>query len=168
MSRALGVARVRIDALDAERDVLPRGQPRQQVRRLEHHAAIGPGGRHLAAVEHDAAVGDIGQPGAHRQHRRLAAAGVADQRDELAALDVEVEILRPRSAGPCGVGIDLVRRCRTRRTCRDSSSGFGLLRRAHGLRQEIRRGDRAPRRAASPRLRPAHAASPLPRPAGTA
>ena len=86
MSRRSRGAGVRIHAIDAERDVLASGEPGQQARRLEHHAAIGAGAGDFTAVEHDAAGGDVVEAGEHRQHGGLAAAGMADQRNELAAL----------------------------------------------------------------------------------
>ena len=48
ISVALCARRVRLDLLDAEHHVLERGHPRQQARRLEHDAAIGPGPGDLA------------------------------------------------------------------------------------------------------------------------
>ena len=84
--RARVAARCGVDLVDAEQHVLERGQPRQQARRLEHDAAIGARARRspcrptMIAAARSASM----QAGDHRQHRRLAAAGVADEADELA------------------------------------------------------------------------------------
>ena len=54
---------------------------------LEHHGEPALGGRHLVhalAVDQDVAVGDLLEPGDHPEQRRLAAAGGADEDDELA------------------------------------------------------------------------------------
>ena len=91
MSRRSALSGVRIYAFDPQRHVLARGQPRQQVGRLENDAAIRSGSCDLASVKHDASLGDIGQPGGHRQHGGLAASGVSDQRDEFATCNVEAE-----------------------------------------------------------------------------
>ena len=70
-----------------------RRQPRQQRRRLKDDGAIGPGLGHLLAVNHHAAQRRPLQPGDDRQHRRLAAARVAENADELAVVDLGVDVL---------------------------------------------------------------------------
>ena len=87
----LGRSGLGIDAVDAESDVLARRQPRHQRGRLEDDGPIRPGAGDLVAVEHDAAARDLVEPRRHRQHRRLAAAGMADERDEFALLHLQVE-----------------------------------------------------------------------------
>jgi hypothetical protein len=77
--------------VDRQRDVLPHREPRQQRMVLEHDGAVGTGRVDLATVEDHAAAGRPEQPGDDVQHRRLAAARVADQRDEFAARDLEVD-----------------------------------------------------------------------------
>ncbi|KMS94310.1 hypothetical protein BVRB_022690, partial [Beta vulgaris subsp. vulgaris] len=89
----LAAGGVRVDALDPERDVLARGEPGHQARRLEHHRLVRPGDVDLAVVEHDRALADRVEPGRHRQHGGLAASRMADQRDELALVHQEVEVL---------------------------------------------------------------------------
>ena len=47
--------------------------------------------RHVDAVDADLAAGHVLEPGDQPQERRLAAAGRADEDDELAILDLEIE-----------------------------------------------------------------------------
>ena len=57
---------------------------------LEHHRDVPLLGRDVvddAVADRDRAGGDVLEPGEHAQKRRLAAAGGADQDDELAVLD---------------------------------------------------------------------------------
>ena len=110
------------------RDVLQDGEVREEIEVLEDHrrAVAERGERALAdrpaEVEHravreleDAAVGDL-EAVQRAQHRRLARAGRADQRDDLTAADLEVDaaedldaaegLAQPRGAedGPVAVG----------------------------------------------------------------
>ena len=64
-------------------DVLCDGQPREQRRLLEHHR--------YAPVDLDGAGARRFESGDEVEDRRLAAPGGADQADELASLDVQVE-----------------------------------------------------------------------------
>ena len=70
-----------------ELDVLQRGQVREEAVRLEDHPHVAPVGRHvrdvLAADQDPAGVGVL-QPGEDPQRGGLAAAGRAEQRDQLA------------------------------------------------------------------------------------
>ena len=86
-------------ALRRELDVLEAGEPRQQGVVLEYHAAVGTGPGHFALGEHDVAAGRPEQSGDDVEQRRLAAARVPDQRDELASVDVEADFLQ-RAEGP--------------------------------------------------------------------
>src|SRR3546814_11156701 len=61
----------------------------------------------LAVVENDAALADRVEARRHRQHGRLTATRVADQRDELALVHQQVEIL-DHGQRSLGRGIDLV------------------------------------------------------------
>ena len=74
-------------------DVLVDGQPGQQRMVLEHHAAVRARPAHFLAVENHPAEAGLQQPGDDVQHRRLATAGVADDGDELALGDVQVDVL---------------------------------------------------------------------------
>ena len=73
--------------VDGQADVLEDGQPRQQRVVLEHDAAVRPGPGDRLAVQRDRAGVGRDQPGDQRDERRLARARVADDGDELAALD---------------------------------------------------------------------------------
>ena len=86
--------------LRREGDVLQRGHLLQQPEGLEHDrdvaaAQLGElragGGAEIEAGDHRPAVVVPGEPGDDRQQRRLARPGRADQGDELAAGDVEVD-----------------------------------------------------------------------------
>ena len=84
--------------VDAEADVVERRQPRQQARRLEHDAAIEAGAVHDRAVDGDVAgVGGV-EAGGDAERRRLAAAGVPDEADELAGLERQREVLHDDEA----------------------------------------------------------------------
>jgi hypothetical protein len=85
-----------------ERDVAAHRQPRHQRMALEHHTALKARPRHLALVhEHMAAAGRL-QSCQRIEDGGLAAAGVADDADELAAFDGEVHILEHRFGGRPG------------------------------------------------------------------
>ena len=87
---------MRIDPVHAQCHILPRGQPRHQRRGLEHHRPVRPGAGNFLIVENNATAGNLVEPRHHGQDRRLAAARMADQRDELAPVHVEGEILQHR------------------------------------------------------------------------
>ena len=72
--------------LQGEGDVLLNRQPGEQGGLLEHHAAVGGGAFHFHAVNGDLAGGGMDQAGHQTQDGGLAAAGGADQADELAGL----------------------------------------------------------------------------------
>ena len=55
LAALLGVGGV-VDLLDAEHDILERGEPREQAGRLKHDAAIGAGVGDFLTREHDAAL----------------------------------------------------------------------------------------------------------------
>ena len=56
-------------------------------------------GRDLAAVDDDGAVARLVEAGQHVEDGGLAAAGMADQADELAAVDAEPDVLEDRGLG---------------------------------------------------------------------
>ncbi|MNT16253.1 hypothetical protein D3C72_1513440 [compost metagenome] len=63
---------------------------------LEHHGNIPIGG--IGLVDHPVAdlhraFGDVLEPGDHAQQRGLAAAGGADEHDELAVPDVDIDVM---------------------------------------------------------------------------
>ena len=77
--------------LQAEHHVLQGGEPGQQFGVLEHHAAVVAAAVHLAAVDGDAAADRRVEPHGDAQRRGLAAAGRADQRDDLAVAHGEAD-----------------------------------------------------------------------------
>ncbi len=82
--------------LEAEGDVLRHGQVGEQRIGLEHHADVALVGlqpRDVLAADDDGAGGRLLEAGDHAQHGGLAAAGRAEEGDELAGADIEVEIL---------------------------------------------------------------------------
>ena len=79
------------DAFDGQIDISKAGQPGQQRVVLEHHAAVGPGAVDVLAGEQHRARGRLEQARDQVEQRALAAARVADQRDELALADGEVD-----------------------------------------------------------------------------
>ena len=99
--RALLVARPVAEPLvDGQVDVLVRGQPRQQRVVLEHDAAIGARPADRLAAELDRPAIGRGQPRHQADQRRLARARVADDADQLAALDREVDVRQHLACAP--------------------------------------------------------------------
>ncbi len=81
--------------LERERQVLAHAHVREQRVVLEHHADAPPPGRHLAhgpAVDADRARGRLLEAGEHHQARGLARPGGAEQGEELALPDGQVEV----------------------------------------------------------------------------
>ena len=81
--------------LQREGDVLRHRHVRIERVGLEHHGELALGRRlagHVAAVDVDRAAAGVLQPGDQPQQRGLAAARRADEDDELAVLDVEVDV----------------------------------------------------------------------------
>ena len=79
-------------ALHREVHVFERREPGQQRMVLEHHAAVRARPGDMALGEDERAVGWLEQPGDQVQQCRLAAAGVPDQRDELALRNRQVDV----------------------------------------------------------------------------
>ena len=86
----------------AEPDVRNYGAPGHQRKVLKHHGAIRPGPRHHVAVDQDAAAGRRHQAVDHGEERRLAAAGRADDGDELAVHDLQVDAVERCERRPAG------------------------------------------------------------------
>ena len=83
-------------ALEAERDVALDVEVLEQRVALEHRVDVALERRHLLdrlAVEEDLALGRLLEARDHPQRRRLAAPRRPEQREELAALDREVEVV---------------------------------------------------------------------------
>ena len=101
------LARPPIERRQAEHHVPEHGQMREERIVLEHQPDGAPLRRHedlrrghLAPVEQHAARRRRLDAGGDPQKGCLAAAGMAEQRDDLARLDVEVDVLRPPSTRP--------------------------------------------------------------------
>ena len=87
-------ARAHAHGLEAEGEVLPDAHVRVERVGLEDHGELALGRRHLGhvcAVDEDVAAADLLEAGDHPEQRRLAAAGGADEDDELAVVDLEVD-----------------------------------------------------------------------------
>src|ERR1039457_3269019 len=68
-------------------------EPRQQAVVLEHDRAVRRRLVHLVSLEYNPAVGCRREPGDDVKQRRSSAAGVADDRDVFAFLDLESDLL---------------------------------------------------------------------------
>src|SRR5581483_3284684 len=82
--------------LQAECDVVVHRHLRVERVVLEHHCDVALRRRQLVddgVADADRALGDLLEPSDHAQRRRLAAARRADEDDELAVVDLEVQIL---------------------------------------------------------------------------
>src|SRR5205807_6675220 len=90
---ALAHASLRLDAKD---DVAKDRAPRKESRLLEHHRAIPPRLRDLAAVEREAAVRDRDEAIDRVEERRLSTTGWADDREELPWAHLQVDALYRR------------------------------------------------------------------------
>ena len=97
--------------LQAIGDILRHGQVRKDRVGLEHHvdrAAVGRDVGHVDPVDQDAPLAGRFEPGEHAQQGRLAAARGAEQREELAPLDIEADIVdRDERAEALGDGLEL-------------------------------------------------------------
>src|SRR5262249_30774110 len=89
--------------LQRQEDVRGHRRPGHQRRVLEHEADVAPRAP-VAVRPFDAPAGDLAEPGDQAQHGALAASGGAEQAEELALADVEVEV----PEGDNAVGVDLV------------------------------------------------------------
>jgi len=78
-------------ALHRQVDVAEAGEPRQQRVVLEHHAAVRPRAVDVLVGEQDGARASLQESRHQVEQRALAAAGVADEADELALLHGEVD-----------------------------------------------------------------------------
>ena len=84
--------------MQREGDVLADRQRRVERVELEHHGDVALRGRqvvHALAGDDDVARGGALEPGDHAQRRRLAAARGAEQADDLAGRDREVDVVAP-------------------------------------------------------------------------
>ena len=114
--------------LDGEGNIAQHAHPGHQGVALKHHAAVEAGAAHLATVHEGVARRGFFESGQHIEDGGLAAAGVADDANELALVDVEVDVLEYRRIGPAAAlrRIDLLQRLDDQEMC------------AHGLCPFIR------------------------------
>ena len=103
----LGLGGAGIHLVHPDGDVLFGGQPGEQVGRLEHHRTLWVGALDMGAVEFDGTFGNGIQARSHGQHRGFATAGMADQADKLAFVDLKVKVF-DHGQRPLWRGIDLV------------------------------------------------------------
>src|SRR5690606_31035508 len=80
--------------LHREFDVLVGREPGQEAVILEHHRTLGTRFTDLLAVEDHTTARRLYQARDDVEHRRLAAAGVTDERDELTLLELEIDTLQ--------------------------------------------------------------------------
>src|SRR5258708_28002554 len=85
---------------DGEGDVAQHRQRGQQGVALEDDGAVEARAIDLAIVDDHRALARAVEAGQHVQDRGLAAAGMADQADELAAIDAEPQVLDHRRPAP--------------------------------------------------------------------
>ena len=96
LDAALRLVPRRLAHAQAVAEVLAHGHVRVERVALEHHRDVAFARRelrHVAGVDRDRALGDVLQPGDHPEQGGLAAAGRADEHEELAALDLEGDVV---------------------------------------------------------------------------
>jgi hypothetical protein len=84
--------------LEPELDVLEHGAPRQEREVLEHEGAIRPRLDDRRPIEPQRAGRGLLQRGDQHQEARFPAAARPDDRDELAALDVQIDVFERQKA----------------------------------------------------------------------
>ena len=82
-----------VAGFEAELDVLADGEPRQQRERLEDHRDTGVRGDDGLVPIDRAAAGRGDEAGQAAQQRGLARAGLAEQRDDLAVVELEADVV---------------------------------------------------------------------------
>ena len=82
--------------LQPDLNVLLHGEPGEQRERLEHHRGVAVGAYQPLAAEENLALGRCDQAGDAPQQGGLAAAAAAEQRDELALIDVQRDAIQHR------------------------------------------------------------------------
>ena len=96
MTRRLDLGVLDLSAAQAERDVLVDRQVREERVVLEDRVDVALVGRqpgHVLALQLDQAGGRLLEPADHPQGRGLAAARGAEEAEELAVLDLEVDVV---------------------------------------------------------------------------
>ena len=92
--------------LRTEPDIVEHGFPGEQGKRLEYDTALRAGPNDRLTVEQDLAAGIGNEAGDHVEDRGLAAAGRADDGNELALLDVQRDVMDRRNVRS-GVRIEI-------------------------------------------------------------
>ena len=82
-----------VAGFEAELDVLADGEPGQQREGLEHHRDAGVRGDDRRVLVERAAAGGGDESGEAAQQGRLAGAGLAQQRDDLAFVELEADVV---------------------------------------------------------------------------
>ena len=145
-----------------QRDVVARGQVRQQAGELKDKADMAaaeirePGlrqGPHIGAVEHQLALRRRGQRAQHRQQGRFARTRAADDRDELAVIEIEAGRAHCLIAGWGAVALGQRPRRQAHVSAPRSGSAHGAPPGAPARPAGMRRRDRGPRRSRAPRAR---------------
>src|SRR5688572_27425334 len=85
----------------SEQDIVPNAQPRKQRIGLEHHAAIRTRAIDRLSVEEYAPGAGGLQPGDNAKQGRLAAAGRAEQAQEVVVFDAQIDALQRPRRGEC-------------------------------------------------------------------
>src|SRR5206468_1207047 len=84
---------------DREEHVLQNRPPREEHRRLEHHADVAARAGDLGPADGDAPGGRVEQSSDQLQQRRLAAPAGTDKGDELPGTDIDVDVTQRFDAG---------------------------------------------------------------------
>ena len=117
----------RLRELERERHVLLDGHVRVEGVVLEHHGDVAVLGRDLVdhpPADRDLALGDLLEPGHHPQQRGLAAARGADQDDELAVRDVDLDAVQDVRAAEVLVDLADLDRCHLPLRCGAATRRF--------------------------------------------
>jgi hypothetical protein len=128
--RGLALVFGAVGDLERQRNVLQRGAPRQQRGVLEDEPDVAPAAGGFRGAAEDADLARIGrhQIGNGAQQRGFPAAGRAQQGQQLAAIDFQVDAGQRDDAAPVGEKADTQvaagdRRCNARRGMRAAGSG---------------------------------------------
>jgi hypothetical protein len=94
---------------------------------LEHHAAIKAGAADFATIHEGLPGGGFVEPCQYVEDRRLATAGVAEDADELALVDVEVDVFEHRQVDRAvGGREDLLEAFDSQKMCAHDGSRYSL------------------------------------------
>jgi hypothetical protein len=103
---SLGGRQAGVHGVDGERDIVADAEPRQQRVVLEDDAALGAGPRHGNTIEPDLSGVRRDETAQERDERGLPRPGVADDRDELALVEGQIDPTEHgRPTAPSDVGL---------------------------------------------------------------